>query len=56
VQSRQRDVAAQAVAHSAYQFWSGELFTKGRRSKTDHVQLDLSHSHLSKGVLCGDGQ
>ena len=45
-----------SLAHSAYPFWSGELFNKGRRSKADHVQLDLSHSHLSKGVLCGDGQ
>jgi hypothetical protein len=43
-----------SLAHSAYPFWSGELFNKGRRSKADHVQLDLSH--LSKGVLCGDGQ
>lgn len=45
-----------SLAHSAYPFWSGELFNKGRRSKADHVQIDLSHSHLSKGVLCGDGQ
>lgn len=45
-----------SLAHSAYPFWSGELFNKGRRSKADHVQIDLSHNHLSKGVLCGDGQ
>lgn len=45
-----------SLAHSAYPFWSGELFNKGRRSKADHIQLDLSHSHLAKGVLCGDGQ
>jgi uncharacterized protein YjcR len=45
-----------SLAHSAYPFWSGELFNKGRRSKNDHIQLDLSHSHLAKGVLCGDGQ
>jgi len=45
-----------SLAHSAYPFWSGELFNKGRGNKADHVHLDLSHSHLSQGALCGDGQ
>ncbi|OJB77908.1 oxidoreductase [Yersinia ruckeri] len=45
-----------SLAHSAYPFWSGELFNKGRGSKSDHIQLDLSHSHLARGALCGDGQ
>ena len=45
-----------SLAHSAYPFWSGELFNKGRRNKSDRIDLDLTHSHLSKGVLCDDGQ
>ena len=45
-----------SLAHSAYPFWSGELFNKGRRNKADRIDLDLSHAHLSKGVLCDDGQ
>ncbi|QUT17084.1 terminase ATPase subunit family protein [Rahnella inusitata] len=45
-----------SLAHSAYPFWSGELFNKGRRNKADRIDLDLTHAHLSKGVLCEDGQ
>jgi len=45
-----------SLSHSAYPFWSGELFNKGRRNKDDRIELDLSHSHLAKGALCGDGQ
>ncbi|WP_449649145.1 terminase ATPase subunit family protein [Rahnella aceris] len=45
-----------SLAHSAYPFWSGELFNKGRRNKADRIELDLTHAHLSKGVLCDDGQ
>lgn len=45
-----------SLSHSAYPFWSGELFNKGRRNKSDRIELDLSHSHLSTGALCGDGQ
>ncbi|WP_129990472.1 terminase ATPase subunit family protein [Rahnella sp. CFA14(1/10)] len=45
-----------SLAHSAYPFWSGELFNKGRRNKSDRIDLDLTHAHLSKGVLCDDGQ
>lgn len=45
-----------SLAHSAYPFWSGELFNKGRRNKADRIDLDLTHPHLSKGVLCDDGQ
>ncbi|EKN3567305.1 terminase ATPase subunit family protein [Yersinia enterocolitica] len=45
-----------SLAHSAYSFWSGELFNKGRRNKSDHIQLDLSHSHLAAGARCADGQ
>jgi len=45
-----------SLAHSAYPFWSGELFNKGRRNKADRIDLDLTHAHLSKGALCDDGQ
>ncbi|WP_122096145.1 terminase ATPase subunit family protein [Rahnella sp. Larv3_ips] len=45
-----------SLAHSAYPFWSGELFNKGRRNKSDRIDLDLTHAHLSKGSLCDDGQ
>ncbi|MBN3265409.1 terminase ATPase subunit family protein [Pectobacterium brasiliense] len=45
-----------SLAHSAYPFWSGELFNKGRGNKSDHIHLDLSHANLSDGALCGDGQ
>ncbi|MFJ5161096.1 terminase ATPase subunit family protein [Pantoea sp. NPDC088449] len=45
-----------SLSHSAYPFWSGELFNKGRRSKDDRIEIDLSHSHLAKGALCGDNQ
>lgn len=45
-----------SLAHSAYPFWSGELFNKGRRNKADRIDLDLTHAYLSKGALCDDGQ
>ena len=45
-----------SLSHSAYPFWSGELFNKGRRNRADRVELDLSHSHLAAGALCADGQ
>lgn len=45
-----------SLAHSAYPFWSGELFNKGQRDKSKRIQLDLSHSHLAAGVKCDDGQ
>ncbi|EKN4068006.1 terminase ATPase subunit family protein [Yersinia enterocolitica] len=45
-----------SLAHSAYPFWSGELFNKGRKNKEQHIYVDLSHSHLMHGALCGDGQ
>ncbi|WP_213715000.1 terminase ATPase subunit family protein [Cedecea lapagei] len=44
-----------SLTHSAYPFWSGALFNKGR-AKADRVEFDLSHSHLARGVLCPDGQ
>ncbi|PHI29233.1 terminase ATPase subunit family protein [Budvicia aquatica] len=44
-----------SLTHSAYPFWSGALFNRGR-PKADRIELDLTHSHLAKGVLCQDGQ
>lgn len=32
-----------SLTHSAYPFWSGALFNKGR-PKADRVEFDLSHS------------
>ncbi|VTT26647.1 phage terminase [Klebsiella pneumoniae] len=45
-----------SLSHSAYPFWSGELFNKGRRNRADRIELDLSHTHLACGSLCADGQ
>lgn len=44
-----------SLTHSAYPFWSGALFNKGR-AKADRVEIDLSHANLSPGALCPDGQ
>ncbi|WP_312414066.1 terminase ATPase subunit family protein [Pseudescherichia sp.] len=44
-----------SLTHSAYPFWSGAQFNKGR-SKHDRIEIDLSHSHLARGALCADGQ
>lgn len=44
-----------SLTHDAYPFWSGALFNRGR-SKTDRVEIDLSHANLSAGRLCADGQ
>ncbi|WJY14496.1 terminase ATPase subunit family protein [Pectobacteriaceae bacterium CE90] len=47
--------APSSLTHSAYPFWSGALFNRGR-AKSDRIDIDLTHSHLAKGVLCPDGQ
>lgn len=44
-----------SLTHSAYPFWSGTLFNRGR-AKADRIDIDLTHAHLSPGVLCPDGQ
>lgn len=44
-----------SLTHSAYPFWSGALFNKGR-PKADRIEFDLSHTHLAAGVRCPDGQ
>ena len=35
-----------SLTHSAYPFWSGALFNRGR-NKADKVDIDLSHSNLA---------
>jgi len=40
---------------SAYPFWFGAQFNKGR-AKADRVDIDLSHASLAAGRLCADGQ
>ncbi|MBC3249264.1 terminase ATPase subunit family protein [Serratia fonticola] len=44
------------LGHGAFPFWSGDLFNKGRKSTKEHVDIDISHSELAAGRLCGDGQ
>ncbi|WP_252182759.1 terminase family protein, partial [Citrobacter sp. wls758] len=44
-----------SLTHSAYPFWSGALFNRGR-AKADKVDIDLTHSNLARGLLCPDGQ
>ncbi|MGK7245341.1 terminase large subunit domain-containing protein [Buttiauxella agrestis] len=44
-----------SLTHSAYPFWSGALYNRGR-AKTDRVDIDLTHTHLAPGILCPDGQ
>lgn len=44
-----------SLTHSAYPFWSGALYNKGR-AKADRVDIDLTHANLTRGVLCPDGQ
>jgi uncharacterized protein YjcR len=44
-----------SLTHQAYPFWSGALYNKGR-AKAERVEIDLSHSSLAPGALCGDGQ
>ncbi|MFP1454802.1 terminase large subunit domain-containing protein [Escherichia coli] len=41
-----------SLTHSAYPFWSGALFNRGR-NKADKVDIDLSQA---PGLLCADGQ
>ncbi|MCK3655795.1 terminase [Pasteurellaceae bacterium Macca] len=43
------------LAHSAYPFWSGKRYNKGR-AKKDHINIDLSHSALKNGAKGADGQ
>lgn len=42
-------------AHSAFDFWSGKTFNRGR-AKSEQIEFDISHENLSRGKLLGDGQ
>ncbi|MBD2783798.1 terminase ATPase subunit family protein [Xenorhabdus sp. DI] len=44
-----------SLTHSAYPFWSGKLFNRGR-AKADRIDIDISHDALSGGLICPDGQ
>lgn len=44
-----------SITHEAYPFWTGELFNKGR-SKSERVQIDISHAALKAGVRGPDNQ
>lgn len=44
-----------SLTHSAYPFWSGKLFNRGR-AKADRIDIDVSHAALAAGRLCEDGQ
>ena len=44
-----------STAHEAYPFWTGERFNEGR-PQSEHIKLDVSHSVLSPGRACEDGQ
>lgn len=44
-----------SLTHEAYPFWSGALFNRGR-TKSEQVQIDVSHAALARGVRCADGQ
>ncbi len=44
-----------ALTHSAYPFWSGKLFNRGR-PKAEHIEIDTRHQALKNGMLCADGQ
>lgn len=44
-----------AITHDAYPFWTGSLFNRGR-SKSDRIEVDVSHEALVRGQLCADGQ
>lgn len=44
-----------STSHPAYGFWNGQHFNEGR-TKSEHISLDVSHSALSNGRACEDGQ
>ncbi|QXF35989.1 oxidoreductase [Photorhabdus luminescens] len=44
-----------SLAHSAYPYWSGKLFNRGR-AKANRIDIDISHQALASGLRCADGQ
>ncbi|MEE6074893.1 terminase large subunit domain-containing protein [Avibacterium paragallinarum] len=43
------------IAHPAYAFFSGKAFNRNR-AKGEKVDIDISHTNLRAGKLCGDRQ
>ena len=41
--------------HEAYPFWNGKHHNRGR-PKAEHIEVDISHAALKRGVLCADNQ
>ncbi|AXG45006.1 MULTISPECIES: terminase ATPase subunit family protein [Photorhabdus] len=44
-----------SLTHSAYPYWSGKLFNRGR-AKANRIDIDISHQALANGLRCADGQ
>ncbi|WP_289994108.1 terminase ATPase subunit family protein [Photorhabdus laumondii] len=44
-----------SLTHSAYPYWSGKLFNRGR-AKANRIDIDISHQALASGLRCADGQ
>ncbi|NRN27108.1 terminase ATPase subunit family protein [Photorhabdus heterorhabditis] len=44
-----------SLTHSAYPYWSGKLFNRGR-AKANCIDIDISHQALASGLRCADGQ
>ncbi|AEC16275.1 terminase large subunit domain-containing protein [Gallibacterium anatis] len=44
-----------SMSHSAYPFWSGQLFNRGRPAD-QRQEFDISHAYLQPGRLMPDGQ
>lgn len=42
-----------SMAHEAYSFWTGTRHNRGR-PKSEHINIDVSHSSLQEGRLCED--
>lgn len=43
------------ISHPAYAFFSGKAFNRNR-SKSERVDIDISHENLKSGKLCADRQ
>lgn len=43
------------IAHPAYAFFSGKAFNRNR-TKSEKIEIDISHENLKNGKLCADRQ
>lgn len=43
------------IAHPAYAFFSGKAFNRNR-TKSEKIEIDISHANLKSGKLCADRQ